>query len=59
MIEPLSRPCPAVQTDNGQCFLEKSGQNPDSGSNRGRQDIGQSVLQKSRGKSDSGQNRDR
>ena len=32
----LSRPCPARQTDNGQLFFLKSGENPDSGQNRDR-----------------------
>ena len=33
----LSRSCPAGQTDNGQLFFENSGQNPDSGQTRDRQ----------------------
>ena len=33
----LSCPCPAGQTDSGQSFCEKSGQNPDNGQNRDRQ----------------------
>ena len=33
----LSCPCPAGQTDNGQSFSQKSGQNPDTGQNRDRQ----------------------
>ena len=33
----LSCPCPAGQTDTGQSFFRKSGQNPDTGQNRDRQ----------------------
>ena len=33
----LSCPCPAGQTDTGQSFFWKSGQNPDTGQNRDRQ----------------------
>ena len=39
----LSRSCPAGKTDNGQLFFENSGQNPDSGQIRDRQNPGRKT----------------